>query len=210
MHKSIFNYSIRLSRGIFFENLSQMNKRIISNYSHTKSSTNNYDNNFRYYCIINRSNNQNDFYSFRFVLGFKIFSNVLKHNINSHSIIKGIKKHKAQKNPKGELIQQEIIKLNPRLSSKLNQFRSKLEKIDYVILKHYESEFFHRIVLNHLVYSALRLDNEELISLLKLGKESTYQTVLNRVLELNLTENECNNEMTLLTYVQKFLNENKK
>lgn len=50
-----------------------------------------------------------------------------------------------------------------------------------------KSSVLHRIILNHLLFFPLNINNQEIISLLKQGNENTYQTILNRILDLNIT-----------------------
>ena len=85
------------------------------------------------------------------------------------------------------------------LNDKLNFF---IKKIEFLPKNH----FFHRLTLNYLIKENVNLNNEDLISLLKLGKFNTYQKILNRSLNLNLTDNDYyNKSISYKEWVKKFV-----
>ena len=85
------------------------------------------------------------------------------------------------------------------MNDKLNFFIKKIEFLP-------KNQFFHRLTLNYLIKENVNLNNEDLISLLKLGKFNTYQKILNRSLNLNLTENDYyNKSISYKEWVKKFV-----
>ena len=79
-----------------------------------------------------------------------------------------------------------ILNKNPNLL-KIDEFIRILEKIPKKI-------FFHKLALNYLMKNNIDINNEELISLLKIGNSKTYQKIIKNILNLNLTNNDYEDE----------------
>ena len=70
----------------------------------------------------------------------------------------------------------------------------------------FKSEFFSRMVLNYLSKNKVNLNDEELIALFKLGKNNTYQRILNKTLGLNIINSDYYNQnIPFKDWVKKFI-----
>ena len=86
----------------------------------------------------------------------------------------------------------------------------KIKKFVFLILHFQKQEFFSRLVLYYLQKNKIDLNNEELITLLKLGKSNTYQKILNNSLKLNITKNDYENKnISFKDWVKKFVKNEK-
>jgi len=86
----------------------------------------------------------------------------------------------------------------------------KIEKFIFLISSFEKERFFNRLVLNYLYKHNVNLNNEELIALLKLGQNNTYQRILNKSLKLNLINDEYQDKkISFKDWVKKFV-KNKK
>ena len=84
--------------------------------------------------------------------------------------------------------------------------QEKLQKFKSLITHNQRKDFFGRLTLNYLQKSKVDINNEELITLLKLGNQNNYQKLLNESLKLNLTEDYKIDESILFrNWVKKFI-----
>ena len=99
-------------------------------------------------------------------------------------------------NPKDKF-ENEDDELN--LEEKINKFVNLIGGI-------HKEEFFNRIVLNYLYKENINLNDEELIALLKLGNNNTYQKILNKSLKLNLIKDDDREKnISFKDWVEKFI-----
>ena len=84
--------------------------------------------------------------------------------------------------------------------------QEKIEKFIYLIGRSKKEEFFNRLVLNYLYKENINLNDEELIALLKLGNNNTYQKILNKSLKLNLIKDDYREKnISFKDWVEKFI-----
>ena len=84
--------------------------------------------------------------------------------------------------------------------------KEKIEKFAFLICSSQKEEFFNRLVLNYLHKNNVNLNDEELISLLKLGQNNNYQRILNKSLKLNLTKDQnLDKNISFKEWVKKFI-----
>ena len=86
----------------------------------------------------------------------------------------------------------------------------RIEKFVFLIGAYEKEKFFNRLVLNYLYKHNVNLNDEELIALLKLGQNNTYQRILNKSLGLNLIKDEYHDKnISFKDWVKKFVGNKK-
>ena len=83
--------------------------------------------------------------------------------------------------------------------------REKIKQFIDLIIRNKKQEFYSRLSLNYLHKNKVNLNNEELIALLKLGKNNNYEKILNNSLKLNLVKDDYKDKNILYKdWVKKF------
>ena len=142
-------------------------------------------------------------------------SNNIESNYKLNNIIQNNINYNNFKNEKRNNKKCNQLKISSSYISIIHQKKtlSKEEKIKILILSienRLKSEFFSRMVLNYLSKSKINLNNEELIALLNLGKNNTYQRILNNFLGLNLIKSNYDNKnIPFKDWVKKFIKNRK-
>ena len=116
-------------------------------------------------------------------------------------------------NIKLQLINTENILIPHEIKEDYNKSLTLEERIKKFInlIGIYEKEkFFNRLVLYYLYKHNINLNHEELIALLKLGQNNTYQRILNKSLGLNLVKDEYHDKnISFKDWVKKFVGNKK-
>ena len=101
----------------------------------------------------------------------------------------------------------ENITINCKNNENLeNELYDKIKWFIYLIEICHKEEFFNRLVLYYLYKENINLNNEELISILKLGNINSYQRRLNKSLKLFLTNNDYQDKnISFKDSIQKFV-----
>ena len=150
--------------------------------------------------IINVNDNGNDINSnnLQFNMKSNPFMNIYFYDENDGKI-KFPNNRLQLSNPENLNIIPEQHDMNKSSSEKIKQF------ID-LIIRNKKQEFYSRLTLNYLHKNKVNLNNEELIALLKLGKNNNYQKILNNSLKLNLVKDDYKNKQILYKdWVKKFI-----
>ena len=127
-------------------------------------------------------------------------NNIIQNNINYNNFKNEKRNNKKFNELKISSSYISIIHQNKTLSKE-----EKLKILIVAIENRLKSEFFSRMVLNYLSKSKVNLNNEELIALLNLGKNNSYQRILNNSLGLNLIQSNYNNKnIPFKDWVKKF------
>ena len=176
---------------LFIQNMKTEDKRQVCSYSHTITSIANtqYNNNnqsqhFRYYCKINKSNNENDFLIIRMSLGYKLLREVFTRGLGHELLIRLKKRKRRQKKSKTLHV---LGKLTSRRHFEfLNANFKLLMTIKRIVTNKFYSEFYHK-----LIYIALHknnniefnLKNSEICLLIREGYRKGYFTILYNILK---------------------------
>ena len=102
-----------------------------------------------------------------------------------------------------------FLTINQKIPNYQLTIEEKIQKMIFLILISFKQQFFSRLVLNYLNKNKINMHNEELIALLKLGKNNTYEKILNNSLKLNLTNVDYKNkDISFKEWVKKFIKNN--
>lgn len=203
---------IKENKDFLISSLQSENKTEIYSYSHkiTSVSTALYNNNqsqhFRYYCKVNKSNNENDFLIIRMSLGYKLLRQVFTRGLGHELLIKLKRRRRRNKKSKTHY---GLGKLSSKRHYEFLNFNSKLlMTTKKIVTKKFFCDFYHRFL-----YLALQandnieynLENNEVCGLIREGYRKGYFQILYNILKIRFNNFYDETEMSFEDFVGKIL-----
>ena len=161
---------------------------------------------FRYYCKINKSNNENDFLIIRMSLGYKLLRMVFTRGLGHELLLKLKRRRRRNKKSKTHY---GLGKLQSKRHFEFLNFNSKLLlTTSKIVKKKVYCEFYHRLLYTYLYTNnniEYDLEKSDICALIREGYKKGYFTILYNILRIRFNYCYEDSELTFNEFVERIL-----
>ena len=203
---------VKENKDFLVSKLKSEDKTKICFYSHNITSVSstvyntNQSQHFRYYCKINKSNNENDFLIIRMSLGYKLLRMVFTRGLGHELLLKLKRRRRRNKKSKTHY---GLGKLQSKRHFEFLNFNSKLLlTTSKIVKKKVYCEFYHRLLYSYLYINnniEYDLEKSDICALIREGYKKGYFTILYNILRIRFNYCYEDSELTFNEFVERIL-----